>query len=157
MRVENYFLRYAFPCAFILKQRGEINQKKYDWLFDIAVNNKYIKKEELEKIFFRAFNYIDELAKEKNKGRWDFEIIKEYFLKRHNEIIEQGRDMYKDAPETLKELSKVIEAEITDKKEDILEIRFNNKKRFVSNIFVPEAKIKDKVRVHYGFAVEIIG
>ncbi len=154
MKVENYFLRYAFPCAFVIKQRGEINQQEYDRLFDIAVNNKEIKKEELEKVFFKAFNYINELAKEKNIDKWDFEVIKEYFLKRHNELIDQGRDMYKDAPKTLKELSKVEEAEIINKKDNILEVKFNDKKRFVSNVFVPEAEVGNKVRIHYGFAVE---
>ena len=157
MRVENYFLRYAFPCAFIIKQRGEISQEEYDKLLDTAINNKSVEREELEKIFFRAFKYINELAKEKNRAKWDFSIIKEYFLKRHNELIEQGRDMYKNAPKTLRDLSKVNEAEIINKKSNILEVKFNNKKRFVSNVFVPEAKIGDKVRIHYGFAVELAG
>lgn len=155
MRVENYFLRYAFPCAFIIKQRGEINKEEYDKLFDIAVNNKLVEREKLEKIFFRAFKYINELAKEKKRDKWDFEVIKEYFLKKHNELIKQGIGVYKNAPKTLKDLSKVNEAEIINKKGNILEVKFNNKKRFVSNVFVPDAKIGDKVRIHYGFAVEL--
>ena len=35
-------------------------------------------------------------------------------------------------------------------------VEYKGKTRAVLNHFIPEAKIKDKVRIHYGYAVEIV-
>jgi hydrogenase maturation factor len=156
MPIENFFLRYAYPCAYIIMQRGELTIKQLQELEDIAIKNKPITKEKLEKIFHRAFFYINKLAKKRNKTRWDPEIIKEYFYSYHNEVIEKGEGSYATATEMLKELSKVDKAIIKEKKDDILTVEFNNKVRNVLDHFIPEAKVGDKVTIHYGYAIEIL-
>ena len=46
-------------------QRGEITSDELKELEDIAVQNKEISKERLEKVFYKAFIFIDELAKKR--------------------------------------------------------------------------------------------
>ena len=155
MNVENFFLRYAYPCAYIIVQRGEITTKELNDLKRIAIDNNEISRKQLEKIFHRAFEFIDGLAKKRGKDRWDMDIIKEYFYSYHNEVIDKGIGIYGSAPKMLKELSKVEKAIIKNKKDDVLMVEYNGKRRDVLNCFVPEAKIGDIVTIHYGYAIEI--
>jgi hydrogenase maturation factor len=159
MKTEVYFLRYAFPCTDIRLQQGRITQKEYDYLMNAAVNQETVKRDDLERIFFRAFEEIEQMAKKKKTDKWDYEIIKDYFYHEHNKIIDMGKGIYKIWPESLRELSKVFRAKVIDKKQEkFLVVEYNNgkeiKKRNVLNFFVPEANINDAVMIHYGYAVE---
>ena len=156
MKVENFFLRYAYPCAYIIMQRGELSKQELDELEDIAIHNKPISRQRLENIFFRAFEHIERLAKLRNKSRWSPEVIQEYFYSYHNLVIDNGEGSYATTPPTLKELSKVDTAEVTYKTDNVLTVQFNGKIRNVVDSFVPEARVGDRVRIHYGFAVELV-
>lgn len=160
MRIENYFLRYAYPCAYIIMQRGEITSSELEELENIAINNKEISKNKLEKVFHRAFEFIDKLAEKRGKDRWDTEIIEEYFHSYHNKVIDKGEGVYAQAPKILKELSRVEKAIVIDIKDDILIVEYKDKdnkqkRRNVFNHFLPKAKVNDKVTIHYGYAVEL--
>ena len=155
MEPEVLFLKYAFPCAFIIKQRAEISDFEHQILEDAAINNKVLERKFLEKIFFRAFERIEKLAKELNKDKWDYEVIKEYFTDRHNSIIDEGMYSYAEAPESLKNLCKVHKAEIIQIKDDSLIVKYNKEKlRPVIKSLVKNVKIGDFVTIHYGYAVE---
>ena len=155
MEPEVLFLKYAFPCAFIIKQRGEISDFEHQILEDAAINNKVLERKFLEKIFFRAFERIEKLTKELNKDKWDYEVIKEYFTDRHNSIIDEGMYSYAEAPESLKNLCKVHKAEIIQIKDDSLIVKYNKEKlRPVIKSLVKNVKIGDFVTIHYGYAVE---
>lgn len=156
--VEVYFLRYAFPCAFVIKEKNEISQQEYDDLERAAVEGFTVAKPILERIFHRAFYHISNLSKNMEKDKWDYEVIEEYFTNYHNHIIEMGEGAYATAPEKMKELSKVKQGRIIGRRNDILKITFNGSGeiRAVLNHFVPDAKIGEKVRVHYGYAVEVV-
>jgi hypothetical protein len=162
MMIENFFLRYAYPCAYIILQRKEITQHELDELENIAINNLPISKERLEKIFYKAFEFIDLLAEEQGKERWDPEIIREYFYSYHNKMIDKGIGIYATAPPMLKELSRVDKVKVTAKKDDVLTVEFlgNDKKirkRNVLNHFVPDAEEGSTITIHYGYAVELLG
>ncbi len=157
MRVENFFLRYAYPCAYIIVQRGEINSSELKELERAAISEEGVSRERLEKIFHMAFEFIDELAKKMGKDRWDISVIKEYFYSYHNEVIEKGVGVYGNAPKMLKELSKVEKGVVKGKKDDVLTVEYNGKRRDVLNSFVPSAKIGDIITIHYGYAIEIVG
>jgi len=162
MKIEHFFLRYAYPCAYVLMQRQEITQEELQELEEAAIQNQDVPRERLEKVFHRAFDFIDQLAKKRNKQRWDLEVIKEYFYSYHNEVIGKGEGIYATAPHTIKELSRVDTATVIAKKGDVLIVQYqdwknNLKTRNVFNHFVPRANIGDKVTIHYGYAVEIIG
>jgi len=163
MKVENFFLRYAYPCAYILLQMKGISQQQLHELEDIAVNNKYISRERLEKIFHNAFHYIGELAKKRKKDKWSLEVIREYFYSYHNKIIDEKRGIYSKTPMMLNEISRVEIAKVIKKIDDVLIVEYIDKNshkiknRNVHNTFVKNAKVGDSVTIHYGYAVEIVG
>jgi hydrogenase maturation factor len=154
MRNETYFLRYAYPCLFVIKQRGEIDDALMEKLRLAAVKDEPVDRFLLEKIFFRAFKRMKNVAKELRKDVWDIEVIKDYFIGRHNLMIDAGLETYEKAPESLKKLCKVSEGKIVAIKKGALVVDLGNERRPVNSDFVPDAKIGDKVTVHYGYAVE---
>ena len=161
MKIENFFLKYAHPCAFIIMQRGEITAERLQELEEIAAHEKDISRAELEKIFHRAFYFIDKLAEIKGKDRWDAEIVKEYFYSYHNKVIDNKEGIYENAPPSLRELSRVYTANVIQKEVEALIVEYidkdnKKKKRSVLNRFTPQAKPGDKVRIHYGYAVELV-
>ncbi|MFH1592086.1 MAG: HypC/HybG/HupF family hydrogenase formation chaperone [Candidatus Woesearchaeota archaeon] len=156
MKPEVFFLKYSFPCALICQQMGEIDEAEVKELEDAATTSVPLPREKLERIFFRAFKRIDSIAEELGRDRWDLDVLEEFFLKRHNEIVEKGFEISGKVPRTLKELCKVHVAEIVEKKGDVLIVKFGNKTRPVHNKLVPEAKVGDLVTIHYGYAVEIV-
>jgi hydrogenase maturation factor len=152
---EVFFIKYAYPCAFIIKQRQEINDDELEELRVSAVEEKPLAREKLEKIFFRAFERIVILAKEMKKDKWDIDVLRAYFITRHNEIIEEGMYSYAKAPESLRNLCKVHKAKVIEKKDDVLVVEYDNgKTRPVMNELTPTAKVGDFVTIHYGYAVE---
>ena len=130
MKAEVFFLKYAFPCSFIIKERRQIDEKTFHLLRDAALNNKAPDKPLLEKVYFRAFEKIKMVSKEMKKDKWDLAVLREYFLKRHNRIIDNGMFAYKNAPESQKRLCKIHIAEIAEDKGDcfIVQYRENNRK-----------------------------
>lgn len=159
MKKENHikqiFLKFAVPCAFIIHQRGKIDDEMLADLELAAMGKKKIPRKILEKIFWKAFERIDLVAKEMNLKRWDESVIREYFLHRHNDFIENGYDSYKNAPASLKELCKVQEGTVVElqKKFGIAKLP-NGKIRTFIPIFIPDIKIGDKILLHYGYVVE---
>lgn len=160
MKAEVFFLKYAFPCTFIIKERGQIDERTFNLLRDAAISSKTLDRLLLEKVYFRAFEKIKMVSEEMKKDKWDLEVLKEYFLKRHNVIIDNGMFAYKNAPASQKRLCKIHKARIAEDKGDcfIVQYKENNKKgkRAVLKELVPDAKTGDTVTIHYGYAVEKI-
>lgn len=163
MQPEVYFLRYAFTCAHILKERGSINEEQLIELESAAIACKPLPRDYLEKIFPRAFEKINIVAKDLGLDYWDIRVLKEYFRIRHNEMLKRGDYEFKDFPQTLRDLCMVHEGEITDiiKKEGFREnfliVEYNNggiKRRPVSDLLIGKAGKGEKVTIHYGHAVE---
>lgn len=154
--VEVYFLKYAFPCTYVKLARGDISEQEYAELEKAAIEGFILARPVLERIYKNAFHYIGELAKEMGKDKWDYDVIQEYFISRHNQIIDRGEGIYEHAPEKLRDLSRVKSGVIEEVKDDVLTVSFGDKKRKVLNHLAREAKAGDKVRVHYGYAVEIV-
>jgi hypothetical protein len=154
MRNETYFLRYAYPCVFIAKQRGEVDDEIMEKLRIAAVKDAPIDRALIEKSFFRAFRRMRIVAEEMGRDVWDIEVIKDYFITRHNMIIDAGLETYAKAPESLKKLCRVSEGKVVAIKKGALVIDLSTERRAVNSDFVPEAKVGDRVTVHYGYAVE---
>ena len=59
----------------------------------------------------------------------------------------------------LKELCKVYSAEIIEKRDDFLIVKYGDgksmKTRVVGSFFVPEARVGSRVMIHHGYAVEM--
>ncbi len=166
MRPEILFLRYAFPCSFVIMQRGEITKETFYELERSAITGENVNRDLLEKIYFRAITRMKALAKEKNADYFSEDLIREYFTKRHNELLDgmfvnigdKGIDIDKNAPPALKQLCKVFKSKIIKKDSDyyIAEYFDNNvrKTRPVSNSLLPDAEVGGEVTIHYGYAVE---
>lgn len=155
-KAEVLFVKYAFPCAFIIRQRGEISQKELDELEAAAINGKVLDRVFLERVFFRAFRRIEILAQEMKKDKWDYEVIHHYFVSRHNELIENGMEAYATAPETMKDLCRVHRAKIMKVKGNYLVVQYGkeNKLRPVMGEMISNPKVGELVTIHYGYAVE---
>jgi hydrogenase maturation factor len=151
MNVEHYFLRYAFPCAYIVKNLGEIDEDEFEFLKDCAINLKPISKDRLEKIFYRAFEKISKYTKE----YWDIVVMEKYFKEWHNQEIDKGVGYYATAPAHIKKLSKVYKAKILDKKFNTFLVEYPEGQRRVFDDFVKDAQVGDFVFIHFGYAVEM--
>ena len=155
MTGELYFLKYAFPCAFIKLQRGKITKPQYDSLHEAALGKKKILKSSLERFFPVPVGHIKLIAKKMKVDAWSIEAIREYFWEKHDDVIESGEGFYADAPKILCDLCKVEPAEVLRKGGNWAVVKFaNNKKRSVLSELVPRLKTGDRVIVHYGYVVE---
>ncbi|MDP2926048.1 MAG: hypothetical protein Q8N99_06760 [Nanoarchaeota archaeon] len=154
---ELYFFKYAFPCAFVILQRGNLSQEEYNNLNKKFLEGKSPSREILEKSFPVAFTRIKRLAEKMNKDMWDFEVIRRYWNKEHNRIINNGEGMYGKAPESFKDLCRINMAEVVERKGNMLIVGHDRKERIVFDVLVPDAKVGDKVKIHYAYAVEKVG
>lgn len=158
MEPEVYFIKYAYPCAHILcKVRKDVSEEEFRAMEDAAINNKIMDREYLERVFFRAFNRIGKIAQELGKDKWDKEVIEEYFVGRHNDVLEKS-----DYPESFKEMCCVYGGEVVelDEKGGVVVLYKSRdgttRKRKVRKDYFKDLKIGDKVRIHWQYVVEKI-
>lgn len=151
-----YFFKYAFPCAQVKVRLGSLNLEEYHKLKEIFLKNQYPDKESLERIFPPAFRRIKKLAEKIGREMWDFDTIQMYWTKEHNRIINIGDGMYGIASEDFKDLCKIHEAEVIKVEKNKLVVKYDEKERIVSNFLVQDAEVRDKVRIHFAFAIEEI-
>lgn len=157
MSPELYFLKYAFPCAFITFQRGRISRSEFEKLEDAAVNNEVVLREDLERIFAPAMRRLKKLSKETGLEFWSRELLEEYYFKNHNKIIEEGEGDYGKAPAVLRELCKIFPATIeSSQKDTAVAVLPDGKKRAVNTCLVGSLKPGDRVMIHYGYAAEVL-
>lgn len=154
MEPEVLFLKYAFPCTFIKRQKGKVNDEEYQRLETAAINNEKLPKDFLERIYDVAFKNISKIARKMEKETWDADVIREYFLKEHNVLIDNGEIFGINAPETLRDLCRVHKARILEFKNGALIVEYNGRKRTVLESLVKDVKVGDIVSIHYGYAVE---
>ena len=81
-------MKYALPCSRTLVKRNQVTQEEVDKLIDIVKNNKEIPKN-AEKIFKVAFAACSLIALDTGKNKIDEDVIREYFLKKHSDVIEK--------------------------------------------------------------------
>ncbi|MFH1210020.1 MAG: HypC/HybG/HupF family hydrogenase formation chaperone [archaeon] len=156
MNPEQYFLKYALPCSYVLVDQKRLSKEEQEELRYRLLNNKEITKEELERTFTAAFRRIKELAKKMNKDYWDINVIKKYWLEEHNRYIDKNDGMYSKFSENFREICKVYKAEVIEINKNILTVSYNNKTRKVFSDLIPNVKLKDMVTIHQGYAIEIL-
>ncbi len=155
VKPELYLLRYAFPCAYVKLQQKKITMRTYEYLRKAVMAGKPVPKSALQKYFALAVGHIKEIARARKIQPWSIEAIREYFWKKHDDVIEAGEGFYASAPELLCELCRVKEAKVVRCGENwaVVEMK-NKKKRAVVNDFFPMLKKGNLVRIHYGYVVE---
>ncbi len=150
------FLKYAFPCAFVARQRKEITQEEHDLLEKMACEKTLLDMKLVERVFSRAVERMNKNADEKNIPRWSEAAVRAYFVDNHNELIDSDQYMWGKCPPSLKELCKVQIGKIIEKKNDEYAlVQFENgKTRPVHLHLIPSVKVNDRVNVHYSYACE---
>lgn len=155
--VERYFFKYAFPCANVILERGNISQEEFDNLKRLFDDGEVPEREILEGVFSKAFERIDRVASRMGKVRWDLDVVKEYWKNEHNRLINNNEEDYEKAPESFKDLCRINIAEVVERKEDMLIVKYGSGNvRVVFNSLVPSAKVGDRIKIHYGYGVEIV-
>ena len=156
--VERFFLRYAFPCTYVLKQRGDVDEATFDEIEDAAINGAAVSRELLEQTYPNALRRMKIVAGELGRPLWSKDVVSTYFRQRHNDFIEEGDGGYKDAPQALKDFCRVEKAVVAEAREGFLVVRYGgeNRIRTVSSAFVPAAKKGDRVSIHHGYAAEVL-
>ncbi len=155
---EEFFMKYAFPCAHVLLQVGSITQEEYDELEKRTIQKNFPSREKIESYFVAAFRRIKSLAKEMNiEDYWDMKVLKEYWYNNHNKIINQGEGNYSKFPDSFCDFCKTHIAEVIKMlPENFILIKYNNTQRPVSKDYVPEVKVGNKVWIHHAYAIELV-
>lgn len=159
---EQYFFNYAFPCADALLSLGRITNEQYDSLQKKLLDREVPSRIELEKAFEKAFERIKRLASNLGLDYWDINVMKKYWTEEHNRIINSGEGLYGKLSETFKDLCRVHEAQILEKRNlenvvlFVVEYDSNGetRKRTVFGTFIPNADLGEKVRIHHSYAIE---
>ncbi len=162
--VEKCFLKFAFPCTHVLFQRGEVDAKTLRKLEKAAFEGgPAVGRRLLENVYRRAFGRMKKVAREMGeKDCWSEKVVRAYFVERHNRFIDAGEGNYAHAPKALREFCKVLEAEVVDVRQGLLIVEYpagakRPKRRVVRPLFKQKIGVGGRVRIHHGYAVEIVG
>ncbi|MGD9276122.1 MAG: hypothetical protein PVJ67_03030 [Candidatus Pacearchaeota archaeon] len=152
---EVFFLKYAFPCANVLLQKGTISREDYDLLEDATKKKEVLSREFLEKCFPAAFRRIKKLAETMQRNYWDIEVMKEYWHHDHNLNIDAGEGNYSKFPNSFCDFCKVHIAEVEKiLPQGFLLIKYGDIERPVNSEYISDIKVGDKVRIHHAYAIE---
>jgi len=89
------FLRYALPCARTLVKRGSVSQDRIDELMMMVSENRP-PPEGAERIFVVANAMCGVIAKRMGKRGVDSEVIREYFLFEHSDVVDDRFELMRD-------------------------------------------------------------
>jgi hydrogenase maturation factor len=148
MEPEIFFLKYAFPCSFILLSRKEITKKEHDLLYKSAKEKKlYLTKDRIEKIFWRPMKFLKSIS--------DLDKIQKYWRFDHNFYLKEKE--FKDFDDSLIEHCLVIPCEVVKVKKNKAEVKspFLKKNMELNSNFV-KVRLGNKVTKHYDFICEKI-
>lgn len=150
------FLRFAFPCTYLLDMQKRITKEVLNKLEQILLTNQEPNEEILKTTFKTAY---EQLQKINPTNPFAEEAIEIYFLKIHNSFV----DTRETVPPIFKEYCKIQEGTVEELlKGEKTKVKYQEittgkeTTREVSRIWIPELKLKDKVRIHYFYAVEKI-
>ena len=146
MKPEIFFLKYAFPCSFVLLSRGEINQKEHRLLYKSAKEEKlYLSIERVEKIFWRALEFVNSIS--------DLNSVQKYWWFDHNKYLKFKK--FKNIEDRLIKECMVIPCEIVSVSGNEAEVKssFFDKTVKLKTDFV-DVEPSDKVTKHYDFVCE---
>ena len=158
-----YFLRYAYPCMRTLEMLGKVTPGDVKHIDDIIHSIGRVEKEYLEKIFTAAISRLKHLAKDLQKDYWDMEVIREYFLTRHNTIIDSKQGSYALLPETMCAACKVYTGKVkklyTVNNQNIVTLTdikpYYSRTEFINFYNLPLQQ-GDIVSTHFGFVIEVL-
>src|SRR3989339_435844 len=138
---EEFFLRYAFPCAHVLLETGVINEKRYKELEDCAKTGNFLSRKIIEESFPAAFRRIKMLSHEIGvKDYWDMKVLREYWYNYHNIIIDKQEGNYSKSPEFFRKNFYLLN--MTIKKDLFLEYMFLKQKWEIKLEFIMRMQLR---------------
>lgn len=144
------FMKYALPCAGTLIKRGVVDRNSIESLIDAVKKGKEIPIG-AENIFKVAMSACSLIAIDKKKDFIDEEIIRDYFVFRHDDVVDRRFEEMKDFdPEACRvRIGKVVSVH------DGFAVVKNDSmiKKFRTD-FLPDVKVGDSVITHWDFIVE---
>ena len=156
MEPEIYFLKYAIPCMEWKAQLGKVSYEDFKKYRKAASRNEKLSRELLERIYPVPLQIMRDIAQETKKELWSDDVIAEFYLIRHNQIIDDKKYGYGEMP-MLDELCKVYKAKLikfipikNSLREPMALAEYNHRIRPVSIILVPGAQLGELVTIHQG-------
>jgi hydrogenase maturation factor len=147
MKPEIFFLKYAFPCSFVLLSRKEITKEEHKLLYKSAKEEKlYLPIEKIEKIFWRALEFIGSIS--------DLDLVQKYWWFNHNKYIK--REKIKNLDKKLLKDCMIIPCKVlsVNKNNAVVKSEFDD---FIKlKIDFVKVKPGDKVTKHYDYVCEKI-
>ena len=145
-------MKYALPCVSVLVKRGTVTQEHLESLIE-TVKDGGEAPTGAEKIPAVAFAVCSLIALENGKAAIDDDIIREYFLFRHDDMIdkryEEMGDFDTDACRT--RIGRIVSI---DSGRALVEMPGRTKTYRTD--FVPDVKVNDRVVTHWDFIVETV-
>ncbi len=148
MKPEIFFLKYAYPCSFVLLLRKEITKEEHELLYKSVKEKKlFLSKEKIEKIFWRPMRFLKSIS--------DLEAVKKYWRFDHNFYLKKKE--FKDFEESLLEHCFVIPCEVVSVKGSKAIVKSPFLKGGISlKIDFVTVRPGDKVTKHYDYVCEKI-
>jgi len=148
MKPEIFFLRYAFPCSFVLLLRKEITKKEHELLYRSTKEEKlFLTKGRIEGIFWRALKFIESVS--------SLESVQKYWWFDHNQHLKHEK--FKDFDIKFYKDCMVIPCEVVSVRnnEATVKSKFFDGYKKLKTDFV-DVKPGDRVTKHYDYACEKI-
>ena len=144
------FLKYSLPCAKTLVKRGKISQKEVDDAIKLVGAGKLPRKG-FEEVFEVANKECAEAARKMGKRQIDSEVIRNYFLREHDRVVERRfRLMHDFDPKECK----IYVGKVLEVKGSLAVVKTPLGVKEYKTILNPEIKENDTVVVHYEYVVE---
>ncbi|MBL7160823.1 MAG: hypothetical protein ISS93_03170 [Candidatus Aenigmarchaeota archaeon] len=141
------FLKYALPCGQTLVKRGELSQGKLDSLIQKVSCSLDVP--DAERIFKVAYAHCSLLAKRAGKPI-DQKIIRQYFLEKHDEVIDKRFQEMRDFDPVQ---CQVLRGEVLEAGEKAVVKTPSGTREFRTD-FAPDLERGDRVILHWDFVVE---
>jgi hydrogenase maturation factor len=147
MKPEILFLRYAFPCSFVLLSREEITKEEHELLYKSAKEeNLYLPIEKIESIFWRAIGFVGSIK--------NMQAVRRYWILNHNKILKLKKLNILD--EKLLKDCMIIPCEVLSVGKDTAIVKSKIDDYIKLKIDFVKVKPGDKVTKHYDYACEKI-
>jgi len=145
MKSEMFFLKYAFPCSFVILSRKEITHEEHKLLYKSAKEEKlYLSIKKIESVFWHAMKFIDSIK--------DLKAVQKYWWFDHNKYLKQKKFKNVGNKECM-----IIPCEVVSVSNDKATVKsmFLDKNERLKLDFVG-VKVGDKVTKHYDYVCEKI-
>jgi hypothetical protein len=146
------FMKYALPCVNVLVKRGTVTREQLNKLIEIVKNNKELP-QNAERIPAVAFAVCSLIAIDNGKKTIDNEVIDEYFLFRHDDMIDKRYEEMGDFDTQKCRVRAGVVQSVTKNSATIKNSAGTKKYR---TDFTTGLKKNDLVTTHWDFVVEKI-